>query len=159
MPSGPYNDIGDLSDPKIQGVPIVCDLAKEPKCLMDKASSPKSVYVVEDAPAIRQRIAELLEESEAIRIVGEADNPKSAIREILRIEPDSVVLDIQLIGGSGIEVLDAIHPTHPHIVFIMLTNFPSEQYRKKCMASGASYFLDKNSEFLKMRDAIHRGVH
>ena len=119
----------------------------------------RSVFVVEDAPSIRERLTTMLMESDGVEVIGEADNPKSAIQEILSKKPDSVVLDIQLLGGSGLEVLEAVHPIHPQIIFIMLTNFPSEQYRQKCLASGASYFLDKNAEFLKVLDAVHSHVH
>jgi len=119
----------------------------------------KSVFVVEDAPSIRERLTAMLQESNGVQVIGEADNPQSAIQGILRTKPDSVVLDIHLLGGSGLEVLKAVHPVHPEIMFIMLTNFPSNQYRRKCLASGASYFLDKNAEFLKVLDAVHSHLH
>jgi two-component system response regulator DevR len=119
----------------------------------------RSVFVVEDAPSIRERLTAMLMESDGVKVIGEADNPQAAIQGILTKKPDSVVLDIQLLGGSGLEVLEAVHPIHPQIVFIMLTNFPSKQYRHKCLASGASYFLDKNAEFLKVLDAVQNQLH
>jgi DNA-binding NarL/FixJ family response regulator len=123
------------------------------------AINTKSVFVVEDAPSIRERLTAMLQETAGIEVIGQADNPQSAIQGILTTKPDSVVLDIQLLGGSGLEVLRAVHPVLPKTVFIMLTNFPSEQYRQKCLASGAMYFLDKNSEFLKVLDAVHNNLH
>lgn len=126
---------------------------------MLKTLNTKSVFVVEDAPSIRERLTAMLQESDGVKVIGEADNPESAIQGILSKRPDSVVLDIQLLGGSGLEVLETIHPIYPQIVFIMLTNFPSTQYRQKCLASGASYFLDKNAEFLKVLDAVHSQLH
>lgn len=119
----------------------------------------RSVFIVEDAPSIRERLTSMLQESRGVEVIGEADNPQSAIQGILSKRPDSVVLDIQLLGGSGLEVLEAVHPICPQIVFIMLTNFPSKQYRNKCLASGASYFLDKNAEFPKVLDAVRNDLH
>jgi DNA-binding NarL/FixJ family response regulator len=72
----------------------------------------------------------------------------------LRTRPDSVVLDIRLTGGSGIEVLRKVCPVAPDIVFIMLTNHPDPQYREICIRSGATYFLDKSAEFEKVREVI-----
>ena len=113
-----------------------------------------NVFLVEDSAPIRARLAEMLGGVEGVAIVGEAATPASAIDGILRTHPDSVVLDIQLIGGSGVEVLRKICPLAPNIVFIMLTNHPDPQYRKICMESGASHFLDKTTEFMKVREVI-----
>ena len=113
-----------------------------------------NVFLVEDSAPIRMRLAEMLGAIEGVSIVGEADAPASAIEGIMRTRPDSVVLDIQLIGGSGIEVLRKVRSVNPGIVFIMLTNHPDPQYRRICMEAGASYFLDKSSEFENVKEII-----
>ena len=113
-----------------------------------------NVFLVEDSAPIRARLAEMLVDIEGVAIVGEAATPASAIDGILRTHPDFVVLDIHLIGGSGIEVLRAVCPRAPGIVFIMLTNHPDPQYREICMESGASHFLDKTADFNKVREVI-----
>ena len=112
------------------------------------------VFLVEDSAPIRMRLAEMLGNVQGVAIVGEAETPESAIEGILRTQPDSVVLDIQLSGGSGIDVLRKIRPVAPGIVFIMLTNHPNPQYRRICMEAGASYFLDKSSEFENVKAII-----
>ena len=66
-----------------------------------------------------------------------------------------------LIGGTGVEVLRKVCPLAPDIVFVVLTNHPDPQYRKICMQAGATYFLDKSTEFVKVREVIAalRAVH
>jgi DNA-binding NarL/FixJ family response regulator len=113
-----------------------------------------SVFLVEDSALVRARLAEMLSDMAGVAIVGEADTPASAIDGILRTRPDSVVLDIHLTGGSGIEVLRKVCAVAPDIVFIMLTNQPDPQYRKMCIECGASYFLDKSAEFEKVGEVI-----
>jgi len=113
-----------------------------------------NVFLVEDSAPIRARLAEMLGAIDGVSIVGEADAPTPAIEGILRTHPDSVVLDMQLLGGSGIEVLRKVRPLNPGIVFIMLTNYAEPQYRKACMDAGASYFLDKSTEFEKVKEVI-----
>ena len=116
------------------------------------------VFLVEDSAAIRMRLIDMLGDVEGIEIVGGADSPASAIEGIQRTQPDSVVLDIHLRGGSGIEVLREVHPVNPGIVFIVLTNHSDCQYREIYTHAGASYFLDKLSDFEKVK-VIVAGVH
>lgn len=113
-----------------------------------------TVFLVEDATPIRARLGEMLGSIEGVAIVGEADAPLAAIEGILRSRPDYVVLDIQLTGGSGIDVLRKVCPVAPEIVFIMLTNRAEPQYRSVCLSIGARYFFDKTNEFRKVRDVI-----
>jgi DNA-binding NarL/FixJ family response regulator len=113
-----------------------------------------NVFLVEDSAPIRARLAEMLGGVAGVAIVGEAESPAAAIDGILRTLPDSVVLDLQLLGGSGIEVLRKVCPIAPQIVFIMLTNHSDPQYRKVCLQNGATHFLDKSTEFDKVREVI-----
>lgn len=121
---------------------------------MEHAIPHTNVFLVEDSAPIRARLAEMLGSLAGVTIVGEAESPASAIDGILRTQPDSVVLDLHLTGGTGIEVLRRICPVAPQIVFIMLTNHSDPQYRSICMKNGAAHFLDKSTEFDKVREVI-----
>jgi DNA-binding NarL/FixJ family response regulator len=112
------------------------------------------LFVVEDSPSIRTRLVELLGEIEGASIVGEAATPDEAVAGILRTKPDCVVLDFQLINGTGVDVLRAVHPASPQIAFVVLTNHPTAQYRRVCMEAGARFFLDKSSEFGKLKQVV-----
>ena len=112
------------------------------------------VFIVEDFVPVRRRLTELLSELDSVDIVGEAESPRDAISGILDQQPDWVILDFQLLGGTGVDVLKAVHPKAPWIRFIVLTNHPSRQYRRACMESGAGWFFDKSTEFGKIRDVI-----
>jgi len=113
-----------------------------------------NVFIVEDSGSIRQRLASMLEGIEGVTVVGEAETPGEALEGILRTQPDSVVLDLHLIGGSGLDVLRLAQPHAPHTVFIVLTNYANAQYRRVCMQAGAAYFFDKSGEIAKVRDVI-----
>lgn len=116
--------------------------------------TPTKVFLVEDSPAIRMRLVDLLGEVKGVEIVGGADSPASAIEGIQRMRPDFVVLDVHLLGGSGLEVLREVHPANAGIVFIVLTNHPDCQSRQIYTEAGASYFLDKSSDFEKVKEVI-----
>lgn len=110
----------------------------------------RGVYLVEDSESIRARLVDLLGSVEGLDIVGESATAADAISGIQRTCPDAVVLDIQLTGSSGLEVLRTVHARLPEVVFIVLTNYPNLQYRRICLQSGASHFLDKTTEFSKV---------
>jgi two-component system response regulator DevR len=116
----------------------------------------RRVYIVEDSDSIRARIVDMLGAIDGLDIVGEAENAPEAVAGIERTRPDAVLLDIQLAGSSGLEVLRTIHARTPEIVFIVLTNYPNPQYRRICMQSGASHFLDKTTEFSKVAGILSR---
>ena len=77
----------------------------------------KHVLIVDDSELIRQRLIALLAESPEIRIVGEAGNSREALEAMRRIRPDTVILDIRMPGGSGIELLKQIKPSSPGETF------------------------------------------
>ena len=112
------------------------------------------VFVVEDSAAIRSRLIELLGDIEGVSVVGEAGTPGEAVAGILRTQPHCVVLDLQLIDGTGVDVLRAVRAGSPEVAFVVLTNHPSAQYRRVCMEAGAAFFLDKSTEFGKLKHAV-----
>jgi len=106
-----------------------------------------NIFIVDDSSAIRARLAEMLGRIEGLRVVGQAADGPSAVTGILALRPDSVLLDLELNGSSGMQVLRAVHPQDPAIAFVVLTNHSEPQYRRACERAGAAYFLDKSSEF------------
>ena len=115
---------------------------------------PTQVFIVDDSTSIRLRLNDMLRRMGDVDIVGEAGSASAAVDGILRTRPDSVLLDLNLMGRSGIDVLRAIHPQAPDIVFIVLTNHSEPQYRRACARAGARYFLDKSTEFERVREVI-----
>ena len=112
------------------------------------------IYIVDDSAAIRARLGEILGRIEDVLVVGEAGNAPQAVTEILALRPDSVLLDLNLNGSSGMQVLRAVHPQDPAIAFVVLTNHAEPQYRRACERAGASYFLDKSTEFDRVPGVI-----
>jgi DNA-binding NarL/FixJ family response regulator len=115
------------------------------------------VFIADDSPLVRERLINLLSDLREIEIVGEAENTLEAIDAIRRLQPEAVILDIQMAGGSGIDVLRHIKRDEPAPTVIMLTNYSDSQYRKRCTEARADFFLDKSTEFEKVMDVL-RGL-
>ena len=106
-----------------------------------------TVFLVEDSSLIRERLVQMLEAIPAVKVVGHVETPTEAIEQITLGQPNVVILDIKLKGGSGIKVLQAVKQHMPAIIVVMLTNYSTPQFRSRCMQAGADYFLDKTHEF------------
>ena len=102
---------------------------------------------------ICERVAAMLE-AQAMDVVGHAPTPQDSIAGILASRPDVVVLDVQLEGGSGLEVLRAVRGTDPGIAFVVFSNNAAPAYRKRYLGEGAQRFLDKTAEFDQLVDAV-----
>lgn len=113
-----------------------------------------NVYLVEDSEPVRALIAEMLGHVPGAVVSGQAGTVDDAIAGIRDTQPNAVVLDLHLKGGNGIDVLRAIHAESPQIVFIVLTNHPTPQHRRTCLAAGARYFLDKSNEFARVNQIV-----
>lgn len=112
------------------------------------------VFVADDSAPVRERIVSLLEEIPGVEVVGQAEDALAARALVTALQPDVVILDINMPGGSGIEVLQDIKrlPRAPRV--IMLTNYSQPQYRTRCLEAGADEFFDKSTEFEKIRGAL-----
>ena len=114
----------------------------------------KTVFIVEDSLPIRARLVEMLGDIKDVNVVGEAGSPAEAIAGILRTLPRYVVLDFQLDGGTGVDVLRAVRAQLREMIFIVLTNHPQSPFRRACMEAGADAFFDKSTEIGKVKDII-----
>ena len=114
------------------------------------------VFLVDDSAIIRQRLKRMLTDIANVEIVGEAGEVQEATNAILQNKPDVVLLDIHLLGGSGIDVLEAIKKAQPAPSVIVLTNYPYPQYRQRCIQSGADYFFIKSTEFEQVVPALEK---
>jgi len=114
----------------------------------------KTVYLVEDAPLVRERLLELLEGLPDTRVVGISARADEAIREILADRPDAVVVDLHLAQGSGFDVLRAVRSAALGIAVFVLTSFAADPTRRVAERLGASGFFDKATEFERVREAV-----
>jgi DNA-binding NarL/FixJ family response regulator len=108
------------------------------------------VFIVDDSKVVVERLADLLQEVPGAQLVGQAGDVPEAVRGIRKTKPDALILDLQMPGGSGLDVLRAVRTEYPHLHVLICTNFPYPQYREECLTAGASFFIDKSSEFGKI---------
>ena len=108
------------------------------------------VLIVDDNVSYTRRMVEILSEDfQSVRFFTAA-NFEDAVSCIDSIDLQIAMLDINLPGKSGIDLLNYIKSNNKPCRVIMITNLAYESYRKKCFEMGAEHFLDKTSDFEKI---------
>ena len=116
------------------------------------------LFIADDSEILRERLVDILSEIEGIEIVGQEGDAIRVIAAIERLNPDLVILDIQMPGGNGILVLETLKKKEKPPLVIMFTNYPYLQYRKRCLDAGADFFFYKATEFEKLVNVIRKSA-
>lgn len=101
------------------------------------------VILCDDHAILRRGIRDTLTEAADIRVVGEAAS-YSELRELLRTSvPQILLLDINMPGRNGLEILASVKETHPEIRVLMVSMYPEDQYALRCLKAGAHGYANK----------------
>ena len=112
------------------------------------------LLLVDDSVDIWILLKDLLADVPGLEIAGEAGDVSEAVELARTLQPDVVILDIHLTGGSGIEVLHKIKQMQPAPVVIMLTSLSHPAYRPAALEAGADYFFEKTTGLLEMHRTL-----
>jgi DNA-binding NarL/FixJ family response regulator len=121
---------------------------------------PTSVFLADDDGRFRAVYRKLFERTEGFHVAGEAADGVEALRLILALEPDVALLDVQMPGGSGLDVARRVLAETEGTRVIMLTTFDLDEYVHEALTLGVSGFLLKNAsppEVLHAVRTVHAG--
>lgn len=116
------------------------------------------VLVVDDHPLIRQGLCKVLELEEKINVVGEAGDGSEALEKVRALQPDVILMDINMPDVNGIEAIGLIKKEFPRAKIIMLTIHDDDEYVLETMKTGAAGYVLKDVEPRNLIEAI-RVVH
>jgi len=109
------------------------------------STSPKRrVIVADDERHIRSFLKVLLEKND-FEVVGEASNGEETVDLYMRLQPDLLLLDINMPFKTGIEALKEIRERFPRALVIMLTSLADRDSVEKCIEAGAANFIRKDT--------------
>lgn len=101
------------------------------------------VILCDDHAMIRRGIRDTLSEAVDIQVTAEAGS-YAEVREAMRSHPcDVLVLDINLPGRGGLEVLASLREVDSPIKVLIVSMFPEDQYAIRCLKAGAQGYLNK----------------
>lgn len=116
------------------------------------------ILIVDDNMNFAGRMIEILEDLENIGFISVAANYEEGHRLFLEQRPDLVLLDINLPGKNGIELLKLFRTTEWAGEVIMITNHANDYYRQQCKDLGAKHFLDKSNDFSLVPSIISQEI-
>lgn len=106
-----------------------------------------TLLIVDDNIFFIDRVISLLEDACRLKKIKIARDYNEALESLENENPDIVLLDINLPGKSGIEILREIKRKGKKYLVVMISNNDSEYYREQCKKLGADHFLDKSGDF------------
>lgn len=116
------------------------------------------ILIVDDNMNFVDRMVGLLEEVDVLSEIHVASDFDEARRLLAEEDPDIVLLDINLPGKNGIELLKLIKKNSAACEVIMITNHAEDYYRDQCYELGATHFLDKSNDFALVPGIIRQRV-
>ena len=118
------------------------------------------VFVVDDYPLVRRGLAAMLEAERCLQWVGEAASGEEALRAAAAHAPDVVVVDQDMPGIDGVQLIEALRPLLPDAGFVLLSGCLEDIDLRRAIAAGATCILLKNAcsqEVVNAIQAAHRG--
>ena len=113
------------------------------------------VVLCDDHAVVRRGIRDTLAEAPDIEVTGEAAS-YAELRDLLRTAAcDVLLLDLNLPGRSGLEVLASVRETHAEIRVLIVSMYPEDQYAVRCLRAGAQGYANKASDPLELITAVH----
>ena len=116
-----------------------------------------SILIVDDHPVFRSGLRSLLELQPGLLVVGEAGSAEDALRLASELQPDVILMDIQLPSMNGIEATRRIKSVNPRIQILMLTMFQDDDSVFAAVRAGAQGYVLKGSNEEEIVRSI-RGV-
>ncbi len=104
-----------------------------------------NVFIADDHAIVRQGLKQILSETVDIRLGGEAADGHEALRLVRSGTCDVLVLDINMPGISGLDILGVLKVERPNLAVLVLSIHAEDQYAVRCLKAGAAGYLAKES--------------
>ena len=115
-----------------------------------------NVRIVDDIPETRENLRKLLYFESDIVIVGTAENGQKAVEQAKKLQPDIVLMDINMPDMDGITATETISRVAPRSQIIMMSVQSETDYLRRSMMAGAKYFLTKPFTSEELSGSIRR---
>lgn len=114
------------------------------------------VLIADDHAILRRGLRQIIEETEDLKVVGEAESSAEALQQMRSQPCEVVLLDISMPDRNGMDTLGIIKKDHPKVAVLMLSTHPENQYAVRALRGGASGYLTKQSAPAQLVNAIRQ---
>jgi DNA-binding NarL/FixJ family response regulator len=119
------------------------------------------VLAVDDHPLLREGLAALISKQTDMRLLGEASSGREAVEQFRLLNPDVVLMDVQMPEMDGIDAMIAIREKSPAAKIIVLTTYAGDALAQRALMAGAQAYVLKGSvrrELIDTIRAVYRGL-
>jgi len=113
------------------------------------------VLICAEQEPVRRGLRALMESDPSIEVVGDAGSPDATVQAAAALEPDVVVMDVRMLGQSGIEASRDIRARRPATKVIVLASFADDESLFSAVMAGASGCVLKQIHGAELMDALH----
>jgi DNA-binding NarL/FixJ family response regulator len=114
------------------------------------------VFLVDDHEVVRHGVRSLIEASDDLEVVGEADTFATGLARVLAVQPHVAILDVRLPDGNGVELCREIRSRLPAVSCLMLTSYSDDEALFEAIIAGASGYVLKQVRGTELLAAIRR---
>jgi len=124
--------------------------------ISDQPSNQKfRIMIVEDHPVFRFGLCELINQEDDLIVCGEAEDKITAWREIQRLKPDLIILDLSLKDGDGIGLIKDIAKNYRNTPVLVVSMHDESIYAERSLIAGAKGYINKQETSVSIVEAIH----
>jgi DNA-binding NarL/FixJ family response regulator len=116
----------------------------------------KAILIVDDHPMLRRGLAALVESEPDLSVCGEAATYQAALEAIRESQPELVIVDLELDGRDGLDLIKDMQARHPEIPVLVLSMHDEAVYAERCLRAGARGYVTKQELDDTVLTAIRR---
>jgi DNA-binding NarL/FixJ family response regulator len=116
------------------------------------------ILIVDDHEVVRRGLRQVLVEAFPGSVVEEADRSETALGAIAGTAWDLVLLDVNIPGRSGLEVLEDAKRLRPRMPVLVVSAYPEEEFAVRCIRLGAAGYLTKNAASAELVAAARKAL-
>lgn len=118
-----------------------------------------NIFIADDHPLVREGLKKVVKQSTIdIDVIGEASGADELRDKLRKLEPDILILEIAMLGKSGLDVLKEVKESYPDLPVLILSIHPEDRFAVRTLKAGAHGYLNKRSISEQLITAIRRIV-
>ena len=128
---------------------------------MSIAKKKIKILLVDDHPVVRKGLCSCLSDLENLKIVGEACDGAEAINQVAKLDPDIVLMDLNMPGMGGVQVTETLSQQSPRTKILILSMYSNREYVMPVIKAGARGYVLKDApteELVRAIEAVHSGA-
>ena len=122
----------------------------------EKTEDETKIIIADDHRFMRKVLRHVFSRTGDMRVVAEAHNADEVFQLVDRQDADVLVLDLNLPGKDGLQILRQLQATKRNVPVVVLTLFPLERFKEEVMQLGAADFLTKDCQPEELVEAVRK---